>query len=77
MVENITVHPVVTEQFSVVALDLDLDSCILSGVATLHVSRLAYTLCCLKCFMLYLCQGQFATQKYISHTCTHCLRVLA
>ena len=40
MVENTTVHPVLTEWLLVVAPHLDLDSCILSGVATLHASRL-------------------------------------
>ena len=38
--EDTTVCPVLTEWLSVVAPHLDLDSCILSGVATLHVSRL-------------------------------------
>ena len=41
VVEDTTVHPVLTEWLSVVAPHLDLDSCILSGVATLHVSKLA------------------------------------
>ena len=41
MVEDTTVRPVLTEWLSVVAPHLDLDSCILSGVATLHASRLA------------------------------------
>ena len=40
MVEDSTVHPVLTEWLSVVAFHLDLDSCILSGVATLQISRL-------------------------------------
>ena len=40
VVENTTMHPVLTEWLSVVAPHLDLDSFILSGVATLHVSRL-------------------------------------
>ena len=40
MVEDTTVRPVLTEWLSVVAPHLDLDSCILSGVATLHASRL-------------------------------------
>ena len=38
--ENTTVRSVLTEWLSVVAPHLDLDSCILSGIATLHVSRL-------------------------------------
>ena len=37
MVEDTTVRPVLTEWLSVVAPHLDLDSCILSGVAILHV----------------------------------------
>ena len=41
MVEDTIVHPVLTEWLSVVAPHLDLDSFILSGVATLYVSRLA------------------------------------
>ena len=41
MVEDTTMRPVLTEWLSVVAPHLDLDSCILSGVATLYVSRLA------------------------------------
>ena len=41
VVEDTTVRPVLTEWLSVVAPHLDLDSCILSGVATLHASRLA------------------------------------
>ena len=41
VVEETTVRPVLTEWLSVVAPHLDLDSCILSGVATLHPSRLA------------------------------------
>ena len=40
IVEDTTVHPVLTEWFSVVASHLDLDSYILSGVAILCVSRL-------------------------------------
>ena len=40
VVEDTTVCPVLTEWLSVVAPHLDLDSCILSGVATLRVSRL-------------------------------------
>ena len=40
MLEDITVCPVLTE-WSVVGPHLDLDSCILSGVATLLASRLA------------------------------------
>ena len=40
MVENTTVRSVLTEWLSVVAPYLDLDSYILSGVATLCVSRL-------------------------------------
>ena len=39
--EDIIVCPVLTEWLSVVAPHLDLDSCILSGVAILHASRLA------------------------------------
>ena len=41
VVEDTTVYPVLTEWLSVVALHLDLDSCILSGFATLCTSRLA------------------------------------
>ena len=41
VVEDTTVRPVLTEWLSVVAPHLDLDSCILSGVATLRASRLA------------------------------------
>ena len=41
IVEDTTVCSVLTDWLSVVALHLDLDSCILSGVATLHSSRLA------------------------------------
>ena len=41
MVEDATVHLVLTEWLSVVAPHLDLDSFILSVVAILHVSRLA------------------------------------
>ena len=41
MVEDTIVRPVLTECLSVVAPHLDLDSCILSGGATLHASRLA------------------------------------
>ena len=40
IVENTTVHPVLTEWLLVVALNLDLDSYILSGVATLRAFRL-------------------------------------
>ena len=40
MNEDTVVRPVLTECLSVVAPHLDLDSCILSGVATLCVSRL-------------------------------------
>ena len=40
VVEDTTVHPVLTEWLSVVALHLNLGSCILSGVATLCASRL-------------------------------------
>ena len=40
VVEDTTVDPVLTAWLSVVAPNLDLDSCILSGVATLHASRL-------------------------------------
>ena len=39
--KDTTVRPVLTEWLSVVAPHLDLDSCILSGVATLRASRLA------------------------------------
>ena len=39
MVKGITVHPVLTDWLSVVAHHLDLDSCILSGIATLRASR--------------------------------------
>ena len=35
MVEDITVRPVLTEWLSIMAFYLDLDSCILSGVAIL------------------------------------------
>ena len=38
MVEDTIVCPVLTEWLSVVAPQLDLDSCILSGVANLHAS---------------------------------------
>ena len=41
MIEDTTVRPVLAEWLSVVAFHLDLDSCILSGVATLRASRLA------------------------------------
>ena len=41
VVEDTTVHPVLTEWLSLVAFHLDLDSCILSGVATLEASRFA------------------------------------
>ena len=41
MVENTTVSSALTKWLLVVAFHLDLDSCILSGVATLRVSRLA------------------------------------
>ena len=41
MVEDTTVRPVLTEWLSVVAPHLNLDSCILSVVATIHASRLA------------------------------------
>ena len=40
MVVNTTAHLVLTDWLSVVASNLDLDSCILSGIATLRVSRL-------------------------------------
>ena len=40
VVENTTLCPVLTEWLLVIALHLDLDSCILAGVATLRVSRL-------------------------------------
>ena len=40
VVEDTTVHPVLTEWLSDVALHLDLDSSIHSGVATLYASRL-------------------------------------
>ena len=40
MVEDTEVHPVLTEWLSVVAPHLDLYSYILSGVATLRMSRL-------------------------------------
>ena len=39
MVEDTIVHPLLTEWLSVVAPHLDLDSCILFGVATLHASK--------------------------------------
>ena len=58
VVEDITVCPVLTEWLSVVAPYLDLDSCILSGVATLRVSRLAYTLFYPQCSILHLFRGQ-------------------
>ena len=77
MVEDTTVRPVLTEWLSEVAPHLDLDSYILSGVATLCVSKLAQTLCCPLCSMLNLCQVQFANWKHIHHTCTHCLTVFA
>ena len=41
VVEDTAVHPVLTDWLLVVAPHLDLDSCILSSVATLHASRLA------------------------------------
>ena len=41
VVEYTTVRLVLTKLSSVVAPHLDLDSCILSGVANLHVYRLA------------------------------------
>ena len=41
VVEDSTVRPVLTEWLSVMAPHLDLDSCLLSGVATLHMSRLS------------------------------------
>ena len=41
VVEDSTVRPVLTEWLSVVTPHLDLDSSILSGVATLRASRLA------------------------------------
>ena len=41
VVEDTTMHPVLTEWLSVVALYLYLDSCVLSGIGTLHASRLA------------------------------------
>ena len=40
VVGDTTVRPVLTEWLSVVAPHLDLDSCILSGVAILCASRL-------------------------------------
>ena len=40
VVKDTTVRPVLTEWFLVVASHLDLDSCILFGVATLYGSRL-------------------------------------
>ena len=40
VVEKTTVRPVLTEWLLVVALHLDLDNCILSGVAILRLSRL-------------------------------------
>ena len=40
MVEHTTVHPILTEWLLVVARHLDLDSCILSGIAILYASRL-------------------------------------
>ena len=40
VVEGTTVHPVLTEWLSAVALYLDLDNCILYGVATLREFRL-------------------------------------
>ena len=40
VVEDTTVCPVLTEWLSIVATHIDLDSCILSGVATLRMSRL-------------------------------------
>ena len=40
MVEDTTVCLALTEWLSVVAPHLDLDSCILSGIAILHASRL-------------------------------------
>ena len=41
VVKDTTVRPVLAEWLSIVASHLDLDSCILSGVATLGVSRLS------------------------------------
>ena len=40
MVDNTTVHPVLNERLLFVAPYLDLDSCIISGVATLRASSL-------------------------------------
>ena len=40
MVEDTTMGPVLTEWLSVVAPHFDLDSCILSGIATLCASKL-------------------------------------
>ena len=77
VVEDTTVRLVLTEWLSVVAHHLDLDSCILSGVATLRVSRLAKALCCPLYSMLHLFCGEFITQKYINHTSTHCPTVFA
>ena len=77
VVEDTILRPVLTEWLSVVAPHLDLDSCILSGIATLHVSRLVYTLCCAQCSMLHLFWGLFVKQKHIDHNCTHCLTVFA
>ena len=77
MVEDTIVRSVLTECLLVVAPHLDLDSSVLSGVATLHASRLAKTLFCPQCSILHLCWGQFTTQKYVNHTCTHCLTVFA
>ena len=77
MAEDTTVRPVLTEWFSVVALHLDLDSCMLSSVATLHASGLAQILFCPQCSMLQLFRGHFVTQKHVDHTCTHCSTVFA
>ena len=41
VVEDKKMHPVLTKWLSVVAPNLDLDSCIVSGVAILRVSKLA------------------------------------
>ena len=77
VVEDTTLRAVLPEWLSAVALHLDLDSFILSGVATLRASKLGQTLGCPQCSMLHLCGGLFVTQKHIDHTCIHCSAVFA
>ena len=77
MVEDTTVSSALTEWLLFVAFHLDLDSCILSGVATLRVSRLTWTLFCPQCSMLHSYWGQFVTQKHVNHNCRHFSTVFA